>query len=573
MSKTSRKTIIYCRQSSGKEADSESIAFQEEACRRFAAQRNFEVIGVFSDANTPGRLYPTGAEELCGQDGALQEWLRRHTTEKRFRPGLGAALAALPGVAYLLVYDLTRLYRPVKNSFLQDFINHKLVACHTELLSVKEGRIDFSNFTDSLVSSIKSQVNDNQIAMTREKAKQAMARIQDSGYYSTQPKMYGIRYLGGKDRQVEVVPEEAEVIRFVYDCVLRRMKYTDLVRELNTRFAGRHPGKCFYDSSWRHIIANPFYCGYMRNSQGAYIKARQMAGKEIVTYEEWQTANGIVNSPRSTPRERRNKVHPFSGLMYCGHCGSRMSVTEDYGKICYSCLQGVNVRHDPGCGSSRANINLVRKSDEFTGLKEAVAPLLLLALYKDLEMRGALRRTRRALEEARLALANLEAKEKELVGSYVEGTSGYPAYEAAFMRVEGLKAVKINEINRLTMEVERSGDREKKAAEYLGMVARVMENGLEEHQFKDLLLRSVKKITCFHDRLEIETVYGPFTMMRYMKGNYRNFPKFKYEVKSISRRKTVTDLGDCRINVTYLYGQRKRQKLVVDLSVMKIYQK
>ena len=573
MSKSSKKAIIYCRQSSGKEEDSESIAAQEAACRKFAKARGIEVIGVFSDANTPGRLYPTGAEELCSHDAALQEWLRHHTTEKRFRAGLGSALAALPGVSFLLVYDLTRLYRPVQNSYLQDFINQKLASCGTDLVSLKEGKIDFRNFTDSLVSTIKSQVNDNQIAMTREKAKQAMARLQDDGYYCTQPKMYGIRYLGGKERQVEVIPEQAEVIRFVYDSVLRRMKYTDLLRELNRRFAGRHPGKCFYDSSWRHIVANPFYCGFMYNSDGALIRAKQMEGKEIIPYETWQKANEIVNSPRSAPRERKNKVHPFSGLMYCGHCGSRMSVTEDYGKVCYSCLQGVNVRHDAECGGSRTNINLVRATEEFTGLRKAIAPLLLLALYKELEMRHGQPKIRRLLEEANVRLLNLAKRQDELASAYADGKCAYPAYEAAFMRVAERKAAVTDEITKLTRELEMSGNQEKKAAEYLALVDKVMADRLEDCQFKDLLLRSVNKIVCHLDRLEIETVYGPFTLRRYMKGNYRNFPKFKYSVRSASKTRKVTNLDDCRINVTYLYGDREKQELVVDLKVMRIYQK
>ena len=574
MTRQSKKAVIYCRQSSGKEDFSESVVFQEEACRKFAASRGIEVIGVFCDLNTPGRLYPVGAEDLCEQDIALQDWLRRHTTDKRFRPGLGEAIVALPGVDFLLVYDLTRLYRPVQNSFLQSFINSKLVSCGTELVSIKEGKIDFTSFTDSLVSTIKSQVNDNQIALTREKSKQAMARLQDDGYYCTLPKMYGIRYLGGKERKVDVIPEQAEVIRFVYDCVLKRMKYTDILREMNSRFKGRHAGKCFYDSSWRHIIANPFYCGYMRDSSGALIKAKQMEGKEIVSYEEWEKANEIVNSPRSVPRERKNMVHPFSGLMYCGNCGSRMSVTEDYRKICYSCLQGVNVRHDPGCSASRTNINLIRRSDEFSGLREAVAPLLLLALYKELEMRSGLPKLKRTLEEKKVQLANLSRRMEELSEAYADGkVNSYSAYEAAYAKLDGRKVALVSETTRIVREIETSGIQEKKSKEYLEMVDRVMADGLEDYEFKDLLHRSVKKIICFHDRVEIETIYGSFPLRRYMKGKYRNFPRFKYVVRSLSRKKQVTNLNDCVINVTYLYGNSRKEELVVDLSVMKIYRK
>lgn len=171
------KAIIYCRQSSGKEEESASITFQKDECRKYADTHGYEVIGIYHDSNTPGRLYPSGAEQLMSMDGALQEWLRTHTTEKRVRPGLGGALAILNRVQVLLVYDVTRLYRPVQHSFLATYINRLLMSHKVELVSIKEGRIDFSNFADSLVSSIQQQVNDNQIALTREKSKQALIRL------------------------------------------------------------------------------------------------------------------------------------------------------------------------------------------------------------------------------------------------------------------------------------------------------------------------------------------------------------------------------------------------------------
>lgn len=573
MSKTSKKAIIYCRQSSGKEEDSESIAFQEKACRDFAKVRGIEIIGCFSDANTPGRLYPTGADDLAEMDNPLKEWLRRHTTEKRYRSGLGEAIAALPGVDYLIIYDISRLYRPVQNSYLEAYVNNKLISNHTELISIKEGKINFSSFTDALVSSIKSQVNDNQISITREKSKQAMARIQDDGYYCTLPRMYGIRYKGGREREIEVITEQAEVIRFVYDMVLKRVKYTELLNEMNTRFKGRHAGKCFYDSSWRHIIENPFYCGYMYDSQGALIPAKQMQGKEIVTFDEWKRANEIVNTPRAQAKGRKRTMHPFSGLMVCGHCGSKMSVTEDAGKICYSCLQGVNVRHDPECGKSRTNINLVRKSEDFTGLREAIQPLLLLALYKEIEMRNGKGKFKRILEEKNVRLKNIEKKLDELVESFVEDTTPLAAYYAAYEKLNERKSALRNEITQLTNEMEASGNLERKAREYLAMVDRVMKNQLEEYEFQDLLHRSVSEIRCFEDHVDIVTVYGKFSLRRYIENRYRNFPKFTYEIHSITQKRKITDLNDCKIHVTYIYDKNEKEELVVDLSVMEIYQK
>lgn len=571
--KMTKNAIIYCRQSSGKEEDSESIAFQEENCRAYANSHNMHIVGIFSDANTPGRLYPTGAEALLDYDTPLQQWLRHHTTDKRFRAGLGEAIKKFADVDYLLVYDLSRLYRPVQDSFLQSYINQKLTGAGVTLVSIKEGQINFSNFTDSLVSSIQSQVNDNQINLTREKSKKALEKLQDSGYYSTMPKMYGIKYLGGKEREVEVIPEQAEVIRFVYDNVLKRVKYTSMLRELNSRYVDRVSGKCFYDSSWRHMIKNPFYCGYMYDSHGALIPAKQMQGKEIVTYEEWKRANEILNELRKDSTSRTHAIHPFSGLMYCGNCGSKMSVTLDGGRICYACLQGVNVRHEAKCSTSRINITLIRKSDEFTGLREAILPVLLLGMYKELERQSGAGKFQRLIQEKEILLANYTKKLNSLVDEFVEGNCTHAAYQAAYEKLNERITKLKNEILELTKEMEASGNLEKRAREYLKWVPRVMKNELEEHEFTDLLHRSVEKIICYEDHLDIHTVYGNFKMRRYIKGRFRNLPRFTYDVVSITKKKKITNLNDCRIDVTYVYDNEEKRRLVVDLSVMQIYEK
>ena len=55
---------IYARQSSGDEERSISVEQQVANCKKLAG----EVDGVFTDLNTSGRLYWTGAEHLAELD-------------------------------------------------------------------------------------------------------------------------------------------------------------------------------------------------------------------------------------------------------------------------------------------------------------------------------------------------------------------------------------------------------------------------------------------------------------------------------------------------------------------------
>lgn len=573
------RALLYARQSSGKEEESASIALQLELCRKYAEDRGMKVIGEYHDANTSGRLYPSGCEEMRIQDYALSEWLRTHSTEKQCRTGLGEAMERLEEADVLIVYDVTRLYRPVRHSFLANCVNQRLSRSKVRLMSIKEGPVDFTSFADTLLSSIQQQVNDNQIQITREKSRKAMARIQDSGYYPTIPKMYGVRYLGGPDRRIELIPDRVEVIRFVYDSVLARMPYARMLAELNRRFRGRCDGKSFYDSSWRHIIANPFYCGLMRSSTGELIPARQMEGKAIVSFDEWRRANEIVAgasgaSGASGERARRTSLHPFSGLLYCGHCGSRLSVVEDGGKIAYACLQGVNARRDPECGRSRTNISLIRPSAEFTGLREAIRPLLLLALYKEVETQGTERRIMDRLRQREIEQTNLRKRIADLGALFAsEQTRSYKAFEAAHIALTERLAKVSEEILSLKRDIDSAALAEERARLYLDRARGLLEQDVPDGEYKRLLAGAIRAIRCHEDRLEIETVYGNFTLPRYMKGKFRNLPRYTYQIVPKFEGAKVSNLNECHICVTYLYGEGRKEELIVDLSVMKIFKR
>ena len=110
------KALIYARQSSGKDDFSESVEAQIANCKKLAAKEKLEVIGVYKDLNTSGETYPVGAEEIARLDSAYVKWSCSQNTKKDFRIGLCHALQKLSEVDFVLVNELTRLYRPINGS-------------------------------------------------------------------------------------------------------------------------------------------------------------------------------------------------------------------------------------------------------------------------------------------------------------------------------------------------------------------------------------------------------------------------------------------------------------------------
>ena len=565
------QAVIYARQSSGCEDESESIEMQIKKCQELAEKLRLEVIGVYSDANCSGRLYPSGAEAVAELDEAFQDWHSQHTLEKKSRPGLQTAMSLLPQIDCLITYEITRLYRPVSQSFLQHYIDNQLIKHNVRIETVKDGSVNLSNFSDSLVTTIKSHVNDNQIQLNTEKSKMAMAKLKDDGIYPTMPRMYGIRYIGGKEKTVEVIGEQAEVIKFVFEQIIRLKPYNWIVREMNKLFPGRTSGKGFYPSSLRNIAGQPFYCGYMFDTRGALVKAKQMRGKEIISFETWNKVQKIMEKNRMDPQRRKKLSHPFSRLLYCGYCGARMVVGLDNGKTYYHCFHGANTLGNPDCRKARVTINLIRKPKMYTGLKDAVAPLLILSQYKELELNGEMIKKSGKLEGLKIELANFERRLEEAVSAYSEGGLGLELLQSVQRTLNGKIARLKAEIGKIENACANARQTEERAQEYLRKIDDLMKGEVEEHVYEDLLRNSVKKIRCFHDHLDFETVYGNFTLDRYMDGVFRNFPKFTYSVERA--KDNPSGLRKSKVHVTYIYNDNKNESLIVDLEVMKIYEK
>ena len=563
-----KKAVIYARQSSGKEEESESITMQLHCCQELAMKHNLEIVAEFSDANCSGRLYPDGAEGIIALDIAFKKWYEGNSVEKKSRPGLRQVLNLLSSIDILVIYDMTRLYRPVQNSFLQSYIDSMLVENGVHLLTVKDGENNPSDFSDSLVTTIKSHVNDNQIRLTSEKARLAMRKLKDDGFLPTGARMYGIRYIGGKERMVEVIPEQAEVIRFAFEQTLKLKPYNWILREMNRRFMDRVGGKAFYISSFRHIITQPFYCGYMVDSHGALIEAKQMKGKAIISFNDWLKANDIVNNKQRPPQHRKNVPHPFSGIVVCGYCGAQMLVGQDGEKEFYHCITALNNGLEE-CRKSRVTINLDRESKKYTGLRQAIAPLLVLALYKSLEEQSVLLGMSKDLAGMKTKLNQYESRLARAADEYLEGNMTFESYhfleEKANSRIKTLR----NEILQIENASASAKANEERVNSFILHIDDLMQDRLEDHVFEELLWGSIRRILCFYDHLNIETVYGKVTLMRHMDGRFRHFPHFTYDL--IHPAKKDIRLSETKIHVTYIYDKKAEKNLLIDLGVMKIF--
>ena len=175
------KALIYARQSSGKDDLSESVEAQIENCKQLAGKEKLEIVGIFRDLNTSGETYPVGAENIALVDNAYKEWIANQSSKKNYRKGLGEALLLLNEVDFIIVNELTRLYRPINGSFLEGHINHLLRENHVKVLQVQGGSIDLAKFDQQLITMIKNQILYDDLQKKRHNSINAFRIKRDSG--------------------------------------------------------------------------------------------------------------------------------------------------------------------------------------------------------------------------------------------------------------------------------------------------------------------------------------------------------------------------------------------------------
>ena len=562
------RAYIYTRQSSGGEEKSLSIEQQLQNGVDLCKRKGWEIGGKFSDFNTSGRTYPAGAELVAMQDRGFVRWMDLSSSNKSFRKGLGELLPKLGQDDVIVVDDITRLCRPATMSSLVNFLGNLFMDLGTVVYSAKGERFDPNRFVDLLMLSINSQMNDNQIKIQSEKSRTSQLLLRDKGILPTGCKAFGLS-TSPNHGMLKIDQEKAEVVRFVMESIAKRHTYASILRELNAneKYRSLVP-KCYYESSINHISEQPLYCGYMKNSEDKLIKCQQMEGQEIISYDLWKRVREVREETMKGPRRSKYNWLPFSGLLFCGYCGSKMVVNKDGDRIYYICHAGCNVRFDKQCRQSRVGIN--NDQEYCLGLKKALAPLLILAQYYDVMEVADMEERSKARQKKVSELERLNGKQKEVFDLFNSDkiNKGSLANSVAVYepKIEQVKA-EIAEIDAFLLSDSVTKRKEDK---YWCEFEKLISDDLEDDVYEHLLKKAVSRIDCFSDRIVIHTNGQKIELRRFIYKNRRSFPKYAYTVHygNAERKKDVTK---CKIEVNYLYEEDKK-KIIFDMPIMKIFE-
>jgi|GEM_PF-2246142 len=497
------KAAIYARQSSGDEIESASVKEQIEICKAIAKKTGYEVIAVEEDKNISGRTYPKtkSAVEFSKTDIVYQNYIKssNDSRRKKYREGLGRIFDKLSQIDILIVYDETRLMRPLTNSFLESYVKQNLVANGVKL-QTKEKIIEFEDFTANLVNSLESRINDNQIQLNKKKSITALKRLQDDGYV-----IHGTRCLGfapcGRQK-VKIVSAEMKVVKIIFESMAKGKPLIEILREINALPCIKRK---YYFSDIYKICNRLCYCGLTKNSKGEIIESKVYP--KVIKFELFKKIQERLSDKKHRNYDKKT-IHPLSSLVYCGYCGKKMSIgksnpfpnsNEKEPIFYYECMADYQHRRI----SKYCQLSTIREyyqTSDKCGLKEAVLPLLINEIEIEIEEE---KNNKIDKDSLYLELDKIGKLEKILDRKLVQGEITESEYDNRFDEYKNKK----KEIQSKLLSSTSEGKSTKKALNILMLWISSM-NKIRDDVYKYLAIKYIEKIIVFNENIIVKMKSG-----------------------------------------------------------------
>ena len=283
------------------------------------------------------------------------------------------AMAEKKSFDVLVVYYSDRIGRSSEES---PMVIKYLIERGIRVLSVREGELKYSSQTDKLMTYFMYWNNENESIKIANRSTDFHIKLTEKGKFrgggnKTIP--YGYKTvnngtLNGKGRNIldfEIDPETAEIVVAIYTLSIESNMGARAIATLFNDDKSLYKDKAKSPNGWsfrsiQYILNNPMYKGYfhfdskLRDEEFLSKKQEHLV---IIPEEIWEKNQTIMKNRKTTTKNPRMGITQsrvlLSGLVYCGHCGSKMNVWANYKnykkkdgektvyvKDCYRCPSG-----------------------------------------------------------------------------------------------------------------------------------------------------------------------------------------------------------------------------------------
>ncbi len=209
--------------------------------------------------------------------------------------------------------------------------------------------IDTANMTDEIMITILGGLAQEESTSISANMKWSYQKQMEEGTINHHSAPYGYQIKNGV---LEIVQEEAEVVRKIYALFLSGYGYMAICQELNKSSQPKDKkGHCWAVPGIQYILTNERYIGdslwqKSYNISLPFKKVRNHGEKQqyyirnthepIIDLETFEKVQYLINE-RKKPRVEKLSIYPLSKKIICSHCGSTFKKQIRNGKSYWVC--------------------------------------------------------------------------------------------------------------------------------------------------------------------------------------------------------------------------------------------
>lgn len=293
------------------------IPMQRKACHRFCEEKGWTIVHEEQEDGVSGH-------KVRAENRDKVQIIKEYAKQGKFD--------------ILLVFMFDRIGRIADET---PFVVEWFVKTGIRVWSTQEGEQRFDNHTDKLTNYIRFWQADGESEKTSIRTRTSLGQMVEEGHYKGGNAPYGYdlvksgRINKRKHEVYDLAVNEAEaaVVRIIFDKYVHEGYGAQRIASyLNNQGYRARTGKKWHHASIRGIICNLTYTGVLRSGDS---RSPVQPHLQIISPELFEAAQKIRTARANSAEEERtvplntrgNSL--LAGNVFCGHCGSRLSLTTN----------------------------------------------------------------------------------------------------------------------------------------------------------------------------------------------------------------------------------------------------
>ncbi|MEH7455336.1 recombinase family protein [Gottfriedia acidiceleris] len=249
------------------------------------------------------------------------------------REQLNLLLKKIHEFDYLIIMDIDRLSRDNAHA---EQIKQVLILNDIKILT-PQGKIDLSQETNEMLFSFQAVLANFEYKQIKKRLSRGRLAAAEQGKWVMSNKT-PLGYFKNSEKKLEIIEDEAKIIRLIFDKSLERVSVNEIARQLNRLNWRSRQGKILTTSHISQLRTNPVYYGAIQAKRRIHNKIIdevfiENAHEAIITKEQFFAVQTMLENNKNVYFQNRKAIRRLQNLIYCNCCGRKRYIQKDNSNI------------------------------------------------------------------------------------------------------------------------------------------------------------------------------------------------------------------------------------------------